>query len=65
MANITNTAHMPKDMKKHAGVVKELDLNDPNDWAFQLVTMFVFFCVAKLTFFYSEQSICMPSHPPN
>ena len=39
-------------MKMRTGVVKGIDENDPNDMAFKLVTMFVYFFVLfKLLFF--------------
>ncbi len=59
MTNRTSTTRTDKEMKKRTGVVKGIDKNNPNDMAFNLVTMFVhllcceysFFCLF-LSFFY-------------
>ena len=44
MADITPTSSTPKDMvKQHAGAVKGINPDNPNDTAFELVTLFVLF----------------------
>ena len=42
---------------------KGLDPNNPNDVAFEMVTMFVFLCVTKLTplFFFENSATGLPS----
>ena len=45
MVDITPTSSTPKDMKQRMGAVKGINPDDPNDAAFELVTMFVFFFV--------------------
>ena len=52
MAKCTPTTPMPNKAKKHAGAVKGLDDNDPNDMPFKLVTMFVYLLCRKYTIFF-------------
>jgi hypothetical protein len=63
MADITPTSSTPKDMKQRMGAVKGINPDDPNDAAFELVTMFVFFFVLpQLTLFFKNTSTTTP--PP-
>jgi hypothetical protein len=69
MADITPTSSTPKDMKQRMGAVKGINPGDPNDAAFELVTMFVFFCVATTHPFFSRtqaqpQPPASPPHSP-
>ena len=52
MANKSPIPPMPNDIKQRARELKGLDPKNPNDVAFEMVTMFVFFCVTKLTPFF-------------
>jgi hypothetical protein len=64
MANITPTSSTSKDMKQHMGAIKGVDHDDPNDAAFELVTMFVFFFVLpQLTLFFENTSATTPPPP--
>ena len=62
MANKSPVPPMPNDIKQRARELKGLDPKNPNDVAFEMVTMFVFFCVTKLTpfFFFFENSTTTP-----
>jgi hypothetical protein len=41
MTNITLTSSTPKDMKQRFGAIKGINPDDPNDTAFELVTLFM------------------------
>ena len=43
MSDTAGTNNTPNDMKKRASSLKAIDPYDPNDAAFKLVIMFVFF----------------------
>jgi hypothetical protein len=69
MADITTTSSTPKDMKQRMGAVKGINPGDPNDAAFELVTMFVFFlCCHNSPFFFENTSTTttpgIPASPP-
>lgn len=58
MADKSPIPPTPNTIPVVAEELKGLDPNNPNDVAFEMVTMFVFLCVAKLTppfFFFREQ----------
>jgi hypothetical protein len=62
MADITPTSSTPKDMKQRMGAVKGINPDNPNDAAFELVIMFVFFlCCHNLPIFFREHK---HNHPP-
>ncbi len=64
MADITPTSSTSKDMKQHMGAIKGVDPDDPNDVAFELVTMFVFFlCCHNSPFFFENTSATTPPPP--
>ena len=53
MSNITPTSSTPKNVKQQSRALRGLDPDNPNDKAFELVTMFVsFFVLSQLTFFF-------------
>jgi hypothetical protein len=64
MTDRTSTARTDEAMKKRAGVVKGMDENDPNDMAFKLVTMFVFFLCYEYSFFCHFLSFFMKCECP-
>ena len=67
MANKSPIPPMPNDIKQRARELKGLDPKNPNDVAFEMVTMFVFFCVTKLTppfFFFENSTTTRLSLPP-
>jgi hypothetical protein len=69
MADITPTSSTPKDMKQRMGAVKGINPDNPNDVAFKLVTMFVFFlCCHNSPFFSRTQAQPpppgIPASPP-
>jgi hypothetical protein len=43
MADCTPTPPTPKDLMQRSRALKEIDHDDPNDTAFELVTIFVCF----------------------
>jgi len=51
MTDRTSTTWTDEEMKKRTGIVKGIDENDPNDMAFKLVTMFVYFLCCEYSFF--------------
>ena len=65
MANKSPIPPMPNDIKQRARELKGLDPKNPNDVAFEMVTMFVFFCVTKLTPFFFENSTTTPLPSPD
>jgi hypothetical protein len=61
MANLTPTPSTPKDVKQRSRILKRIDLDDPNNRAFELVTMFVFLlCCHNTPFFLFERSAPPP-----
>jgi hypothetical protein len=69
MADITPTSSTPKDIKQRMGAVKGINPDDPNDAAFELVTMFVLFlCCHNSPFFFENTSTTpppgIPASPP-
>ena len=61
MADLTPTSSTPKDVKHQSRVLKWIDPDDPNDRAFELMTIFVFYCVATTPLFFLFESSA--SHP--
>jgi hypothetical protein len=51
MTNCTSTTRTDEEMKKHTGIVKGIDENDPDDISFKLVTMFVYLSCCEYSFF--------------
>ncbi len=51
-ADLTPTPTTPKDVKQQSRILKRINPDDPNDRAFELVTMFVLLlCCHNSTFF--------------
>jgi len=67
MADKSPIPPTPNTIPVVAEELKGLDPNNPNDVAFEMVTMFVFLCVAKLTpfFFFFENSATAPLPSPD
>ena len=67
MANKSPIPPTPNNVPVLACEPKGLDPNNLNDVAFEMVTMFVFLCVTKLTppFFFFENSATAPLPSPD
>jgi hypothetical protein len=63
MSNTTPPNGMPKDVNNLLGGAMGLDPDDPNDMAFELVTILYFCCVTKSHFFFrTAQPRPLPPH---
>jgi hypothetical protein len=64
MVDINPTSSTPKDMKQRMGAIKEINPDDPNDAAFELVTMFVFFLCCHNSPYLSRSNTITTTPPP-
>ena len=62
MADLTPTPSTPKGVKQQSHILKTINPEDPNDRAFELVTMFVLLLCFHNSFFSFESSASTP--PP-
>ena len=62
MADLTHTPSTPNDFKQRFRVLKRIDPDDPNERAFEWVTMFVFLLCCHNSPFFSFQEQRLP--PP-
>jgi hypothetical protein len=64
-STITPPIGTPKDVNDQLRQASGLDPDNPNDMAFKLVTILIFFlCHKKSLFSFSKSTICSPPPPP-
>ena len=63
MADLSPTPPTPKDVKQQSRVLKRINPDDPNDRAFELVTMFVFLLCCHNSPFFLFESSASPTPP--